>query len=267
MHPFLTYLRLTFIWAIRDRLFIAVLVVALLLILLVPAFALFSMRQVQELSVTLTLSSVSFVLLILSVLLGSSSIWRDIERRYTASVLTLPISRYSYVLGKFCGLSLFLAVSGLLLGAAGAVVITVISAQYPSDLPVHWGNIFLAISADILKYIMLAAIAMLFSSLSTSFFLPMFGSIAVFIAGSGSQEVYEYVSGAYGKTLSPVTVALIKGAYYSLPNYAAFNLKVQAIYGLSHSWIGLMLTLVYFLVFTVMALSGCMLLFSRRQLS
>ncbi len=66
---------------LRDRVLHALLGVALLLFLLVPVFSLFSMRQVQELSVTLCLSALSLVLLVLSVLLGASSIWRDIERR------------------------------------------------------------------------------------------------------------------------------------------------------------------------------------------
>jgi branched-subunit amino acid permease len=95
----------------------------------------------------------------------------------------------------------------------------------------------------------------------------MFGSIAVFIAGSGSQEVFEYVSSQYGKSLAPSTVTLIKGAYYALPNFTAFNLKVHAIYGLAQSTSGLLLTALYFIVFTFIALSGCILVFSRRQLS
>ena len=267
MTALFTYVRLTFLWALRDRLLNAVLGVALLLILMVPAFSMFSMRQVQELAVTLTLSAVSFVLLVLAVLMGSSSIWRDIERRYTASVLTLPISRHSYVLGKFIGTSLFLALTGLLLACAGAVVIVFASAKHPSEIPVHWLNIAIAISADILKYIMLTAIAMFLSSLSTSLFLPMFGAIAVFLAGSGSQEVFEYLSGQYGKTIGPSSVALIKGVYYLLPNFSAFNLKVQAIYGLPNSLSGILLTLIYFVIYTLIALFGCMTLFARRQLS
>jgi ABC-type transport system involved in multi-copper enzyme maturation permease subunit len=257
----------TFRQFLRDRLLHAVLGVAFLLILLVPLFSLFSMRQVQELAITLTLSTVSFVLLVLSVLMGASSIWRDIERRYTASVLTLPLSRQSYVLGKFCGIALFLALSGFLLGCAGAIVVAVTAVQYPSDLPVHWLNMAVAIGADILKYILLTAIAMFFSSLSTSLFLPMFGSIAVFIAGSGSQEVFEYLSGQYGKSLTPAAASLIKGAYYLLPNFTAFNLKIQAIYGLQLDWSGIMLTFLYFLVYTMLMVAGCVVLLTRRQFS
>ena len=267
MNAFVSSVRLTFLWALRDRLLNAVLGAALLLILLVPAFSLFSMRQVQELAITLTLSAVSFVLLVLAVLMGSSSIWRDVERRYTASVVTLPISRHSYVLGKFCGISLFLALTGLLMGCAGIVVILLAAARYPSDLPVHWLNFGLAIGADILKYVLLTAVAMFFSALSTSLFLPMFGSIAVFIAGSGSQEVYEFVSGQYGKTLGSTSNGFIKAAYYCLPNFAAFNLKIQAIYALPQVWSGLCLTVLYFFLYTAIALLGCMAVFARRQLA
>jgi len=267
MHPMLSYARLTVLSALRDRLLNAVLGIALLLILLVPVFSIFSMRQVQEFAVTLTLSSVSFVLLVLAVLMGSSSIWRDIERRYTASVLTLPISRNSYILGKFVGISAFLALSGVLLGLAGSIVVWFLSSAYPSDVPVHWINIAIAVSADILKYILLTAIAMFFSSFSTSLFLPMFGAMAVFIAGSGSQEVFEYISGQYGKTIGSSAVTFIKTAYYLLPNFSAFNLKVQAIYGIKHSIFGLGLTVAYFAVFTSISLAGCISLFSRRQLS
>ena len=75
--------------------------IALAMILLVPAFSSFSMRQVQELSITLSLSSVSLILLVITLLLGASSIWRDIEKRYTTSILTLQISRAAFLLSKF----------------------------------------------------------------------------------------------------------------------------------------------------------------------
>src|SRR5689334_5418069 len=91
---------------IRDKVLHALLACGVLLFMLVPSFSLFSMRQVQELSITLSLSAISFILLVFTVFLGSSSIWRDVERRYTTSVLGLPISRASYVLGKFFGISI-----------------------------------------------------------------------------------------------------------------------------------------------------------------
>jgi ABC-type transport system involved in multi-copper enzyme maturation permease subunit len=251
---------------LRDRVLHAVLGVALLLFLLVPAFSLFSMRQVQELAITLSLSAISSVLLVLAVLLGASSVWRDIERRYTTSLLGLPVSRGTYVVGKFLGIALLLLACGLLLGVVSGGVISVAASQYRSDIPIHWFNIGMAVFADSLKYILLAAVALLFSVLSTSFFLPVFGTISVYLAGSASQEVYEYISGDYAKSLSPVAKKLIAGVYYVLPNFAAFQLKVQAIYGLPLSPAGLGYMVLYFLVYTAILLSLSVWVFNRREL-
>lgn len=259
-------LYVTLKWSLRDRVFHAVFGVALLLFLLVPSFSLFSMRQVQELSITLSLSAISFTLLVLATLLGSSSIWRDLERRYAASVLTLPLPRSSYVLGKFAGISLLLVGAAFSLGLVALVVIKVSSLQYPSDIGIHWGSIMAAIVADSCKYVLLAALALLLSSISTSFFLPIFGSLSVYLAGSASQEVFEFVSGEYGRTISPGFRLLIKGLYYLLPNFSAFNLKVQAIYGLPLTLYGICLTLLYFLVYTAIVLAVTTILFARREL-
>jgi Cu-processing system permease protein len=257
---------LTLKWALRDRIMHAVLGVALLMLLLVPVLSLFSMRQVQELSITLSLSAVSVILLILAVLLGSSSVWRDIERRYTSSVLTLPFSRSSYVVARFCGIALFLLACAVVLGAASLVVIALTSQRYPSELPVHWLAVLAAVGADALKYILLAAVALLFSCLSTSFFLPFFATLAMYLAGSSSQEVFEYVSGKYGKEIPELSATLIKGLYYLLPNFSAFDLKVQAIYGLPLQPSGLLYTAAYFAVYTALVLCAAVAIFSRRQL-
>jgi Cu-processing system permease protein len=257
---------LTLRWAFRDRLLHAVLGVALFCMFLVPVFSSFSMRQVQELAITLSLSAISGILLILATVLGASSIWRDIERRYATSVLSLPVSRAAYVIGKFFGIAIFLIVSAVLLGLLSAVVIVIASMQYPSTTPVHWTTLGLCIAADCMKYILLAAVALLFSCVSTSFFLPFFGTIAFYFAGSSSQEVFEYISGELGRTISGPVKFLVKGLYYLLPNLSAFNLKIQAIYGLSLSMSGLLYTLLYFLLYTSILLFVSVWFFTRREL-
>lgn len=259
-------LYVTLKWTMRDRIFHAIVGVELFLFLLVPSFSLFSMRSIQELAITLSLSIISFTLFLLATLLGASSIWRDLERRYAASVLTLPMSRASYILGKFAGIALLLIVTAFCLGIASVAAIKISALQYPSELKIHWLNIAASITADALKYILLAALALLFSSISTSFFLPIFGTISVYLAGSASQEVFEFISGNSAQTIAPAFKILIKGIYYLLPNFSAFNLKVQAIYSLPLSLFGISLTFLYFLVYTAIVLSIAIILFKRREL-
>jgi len=224
------------------------------------------MRQVQELAINISLSTISAVLLLVAALLGASSVWREIEKRYALSVLGLPVSRINFVLGKFLGIAVFIAFCGVVLSIAAAVTIAVASAQYPSDLPLRWDNIVLAITGDVLKSILLAAIALLFSCLSTSFYLPFFVSIAVYLAGSASQEVYEYLLGDYGKTIPSIIKTLIKGIYYIVPNFSAFDFKVFAIYGMMPDASGILLTLGYFILYTLLVLLAAINIFKRREM-
>lgn len=266
MRIFKNILTVTLKWELRDRVLYAILAVALLILILVPSFSIFSMRQVQELSITLSLSAISVVLLVLAALQGASSVWRDIERRYTLAILGLPVPRSTYVLGKFAGIASFIAICGALLSLAACAVIALASVQYPSDIPIHWLNIFIAVFADILKYILLAAVALLFSTISTSFFLPFFATLAIYVAGSGSQEVYEYLAGDFGSKLTLPVKVLIKAVYFILPNFAAFNFKVQAIYGLTMPVAGVAYSIGYFLVYTSLLLYLSVWSFSRREL-
>ncbi len=257
--------RLNLKWIIRDRVLQALVGVGVLLLFLVPAFSVLSMRQVQELSITLSLSFISLVLLVLATLLGASSIWRDIEKRYTAAVLTLPYSRSSYLLGKFLAIALFLVVSAFLLGFFAALAISFSSGLYQSSSPIRWLHIANAIAFDSMKYILLAAIAILFSSISTSFFLPIFGTISLLLAGNASQDVFEFVTKDVGAKMAKPLLYAVKGLYFLIPNFGAFNFKVAAIYPVPLQPEGIVYTFIYFLVYTGIVLALSVMIFSRRE--
>lgn len=249
----------------RDRVFQGILTAALLF-LAIPSIATLSMRQVTELSITLSLSLVSFILLLLAVFLGGTSLWRDIERRYTFSVLSLPLTRSGYVFGRFAGIALFLLLTAAVLGACSLCMVLFVSGSYPPERPVAWGAIIVAVGFDALKYIFLVAFGVLFSSVSTSFFLPIFGTIAIFLVGGASQQVYDYLQTQPAQALGPFVRQAATALYYLLPNFSAFDLKVNAIYALQLDPRGLLLTVGYWAVYTAFVLVAAAAIFSRREM-
>ena len=110
------------------------------------------------------------------------------------------------------------------------------------------------------------SVAIFFSSVSTSFYFPFFGTIAIYLAGSGAQEVYEYITGPFGKTICPGTTALLKGVYYLLPNFAAFDFKVHAVYALPLTLDAMLLPTGYFVTYTGLLLGLAVWVFNRREL-
>lgn len=249
----------------RDKVFRGILMTAFIF-LIIPSISSLSMRQPAALSLTLSLSLLSFILLLLSIFLGGTSLWKDMERRYTLSVVGLPVSRISYVLGKFAGVAGFTFLTSVLLGAVSCLAVWYVSAAYPPDRPVAWMNVVLAVIFDAQKYILLIACAFLFSTVSTSFFLPVFGAISVFLVGSAMQGVYEYVHSPAGRFFSPFFNKAVTLLYYILPNFSAFDLKVNAIYGVPLSLSGLAMTFGYFILYTAIVLTLASIIFSRREI-
>lgn len=255
----------TFKGVVRDRVLRGILAAGVLFLVL-PHISSLSMRQVVELSITLSLGLFSFILLLLAVFLGATSLWKDFERRYTYSIMGLPLSRGSYLLGKFAGVAGFVLVAAVLLGGAVFSVVLIASTLHPPARPVVWGHLALAMGFDVVKYFLLLGFAFFFSTLSTSFFLPVFGTIAVFLTGSVTQQVYDYLQTESGRLL-PVGVKKVGLVlYYLLPNFDAFDLRLQAIYGLDLSPSGLFLTLAYAAVYLGILMVASVMIFSRREL-
>lgn len=249
----------------RDRIFQGIMMLAVMF-LFIPTIASLSMRQVTELSILLSLSLISFIQLMLAVFLGGTLIWKDIERRYAFSVLSLPISRTAYFFGRFIGVALFLLLTAAIMGCAALLVIKASSGIYAPDRPVAWLTIVLAVFMDTLRNMLLVAVAMALSTVSTSFFLPIFGTLSTLVAGNLLQQVHEYLLSAAAAD----TAAIVKSAgtllYYLFPNLSAFDIKVNAIYALPVSIQGILLTILYCAAYSAILLGGATLLFSRREM-
>jgi ABC-type transport system involved in multi-copper enzyme maturation permease subunit len=249
----------------RDRIFQGIMALAVMF-LFIPTVASLSMRQVTELSILLSLSLISCIQLLLAVFLGGTLVWKDIERRFAFSVLSLPISRTTYLFGRFIGVALFLLLTTAILGSVALLVIKASAGIYAPDRPLAWLTIVLAIFMDSLRYILLVAVAMMLSTVSTSFFLPIFGTISTLLAGNLLQEVHEYLMTTAAADTAPVVKGAVTFLYYLLPNLSAFDIKVNAVYSLPVSTRGILLTILYCAAYSAILLGGAALLFNRREM-
>lgn len=265
MLALLPFFSLTLLGLKRDKVLWSLVATAFMLVVLVPVLSLFSMRQVQELAVTLSLSSTSLFLLICTVFLGATSIWRDLEKRFAVAVLALPLSRRHFVFAKFFALGLYLILSLAVLGLLSTVGVMLAVSQHPPERSLNWLNYFLAFGMLGLKYLLLLALTLALSALSTSFFLPVFGALGLFLAGSASHQVLEFIL-QNSEKYSPFFIQFLRFLHYLIPNFAAFDYQVYAIYGLPISWAEVGMSLLYGVVYIIVALMLAAALFNRREI-
>src|SRR5579872_4206553 len=86
----------------------------------------------------LGLSATSMFGLFIAVFIGIGLVSKEVERRSVYSLLAKPITRYQLVLGKYCGLTLTLAVNVAVMAAALYAVLAYMTWGAPPQDRVIW---------------------------------------------------------------------------------------------------------------------------------
>lgn len=260
--------RVTFVGGVRDRTLFGIFVLGLLLVLTVPVFSYFSLRQTTEVAAGYSLSLISLIGLLLTVFMSGNLISRDIDRKGIHTVVTLPISRTQYMIGKFIGLAMLLLVSLLVLYALAAIAIFLTSRQYPPSQLLHWQTYLLVMLSEYVMLLVVSSVAVLLNSFATSTFLPMALTLAVYCIGQSTALVKDYLEKAPdAKEISPVIASLAKASYYLFPNLSAFDLKHVFVYSLPTESNFLVMVYLYGLFYLSVVMFLAVYIFGRRDLT
>ena len=250
---------------VRDRVLAAIVVVGFLLALTTPVVATFSMRQVLALATSYSLSIIGLMGLLLTLYIAMGLLARDLEQGLVHTICSLPISRTTYLLGKFLGLAILIFIAVAVLGLFSAGALFVLERIYPAERAFSWG-FFIGLWFQYWVFLIVGAITMLFSTVATSNFLPLALSVGIYF-GSYSTEAVRYFiqSGAGQERLGPAVRAFGQAVYWILPNFSAFDLKAEIIYGVALNIRELMLAQLYALAYLGILLVLATLAFNRRE--
>jgi len=112
----------TFREAVRDRVLHGMLGLALTLLVFTLAMAELALDQQQRIVHDIGLGSISLFSVVMSVFLGSSLLYKEIERKTLYVILPKPIHRHEFLLGKYFGIVLTVTVFVAIMGAVQVVV-------------------------------------------------------------------------------------------------------------------------------------------------
>jgi Cu-processing system permease protein len=116
----------TFREAVRDRVLLGAFALASLVLLFTLALAELSLDQQARVVTDVGLATISLFSVLVAVFLGSSLLYKEIERKTLYVILPRPIHRYEFLLGKYFGIVLTVLV---LLAIAGALLLWVMSVE------------------------------------------------------------------------------------------------------------------------------------------
>jgi ABC-type transport system involved in multi-copper enzyme maturation permease subunit len=248
--------RNTFREAVRDR----VLYNLVLFVLLLSVGAVFlgaaSASQDAKIIADLGLSAMLLFGAFIAIFVGVGLVWKEIERRTLYTIFAKPVGRGEFLLGKYLGLCLTLAVNVVVMGAGVTVVLLYVMRGTTPVLAALWPTVGLIY----LELTLLTAVALLFSSFSSPIF-SAFASLAVFVIGHFTADLKSFTALFDSAPARGVLVAL----YYGLPNLSTFSQITPAAHGVAPSGALLVAALAYAAAWDAALVAAAALLFTRRD--
>jgi len=248
--------RNTFREALRDR----VLYNLVLFVLLLTGGAVFlgelSAAQESKIIVDMGLSAMLLFGVFIAVFVGVGLVYKEIERRTLYAIFAKPVGRGEFLLGKYLGLCLTLAVNVAVMAAGVSLALVYVRGGWHPLVLTIWPAAALVYA----ELMILVAVALLFSSFSTPALSALL-TFLVFVIGHFSADLRNL-----SETGGSAAARLLFGAlYYLLPNLSNYAYITAASHGRTPTAEAFAGALLYGLVYVAVLLAAATLVFRRRN--
>jgi ABC-type transport system involved in multi-copper enzyme maturation permease subunit len=246
----------TFREAVRDRVLYNLIFFALLMVGTAPLFGEISIGLERIILVNVGLTAIALFGVMIGVFIGTGLVSKEIEKRTLYTILSRPVQRWQFILGKYAGLSLTLTVNAAFMALGFFVAVFLVAKHFERSDAAS----LVALYFILLQFLLVTAIALLFSTFSTPLFAAIF-SFSLFLIGNFASDLRgfaELTTGAVG--------LLARALSYAVPNFGALNIVSMAAHGQSVPASVIGLNTLYVLTYSAAALSAAILIFERRDL-
>ncbi len=245
----------TFRESIRNKILYAILAFALFVIGMTFFLADLSVGDLARIIADVGLASIHIFGVIMAVFIGITLISHEVERKTVYLILSKPVPRWEFIVGKALGLSLTL----ILTTSVMAVVLFVVHAGYRYGGKAEPG-IFVACAGICMELVLLICLASFFSTFTTPVLSAIF-TLSMFLIGHVSGDLL-----VFGEKASSAAVRwAARLLYYALPNLENFNWKNEVVHGAAGSLSVIPAAAGYLVTYAAAVLLLACLLFSRKD--
>jgi ABC-type transport system involved in multi-copper enzyme maturation permease subunit len=166
----------TFREAARDKVLYGILFFAILLILFSMVLGRLSLNEEVRVILDVGLFGISLFSILIAIFLGSSLLYKEVEKKTIYTIIPKPIQRYEFLIGKFLGMIATLALQIIIMGAVLVLVLFLETGRTP---PLGLGVSLILILAEVS---VVTSLAIFFSSFTRPFLSGLF-TFGLFVLG------------------------------------------------------------------------------------
>jgi len=243
----------TFKEAIRDRILYLLLFFAAVCIGFSRVLSLLTVGDENKIIKDVGLASISLFGALMAILIGTGLVYKEIDKKTIYTLISKPIHRYQFLLGKFLGLVFTLFIMLLLMS------IIFLALLFLHTYTIEWAML-VAIFFIFLELCLITAVAIFFSCFSSPILSSIF-SIAFYLIGHlswGFETLLQKMKPGVGKILVQIL-------YTVLPDLENFNFKTEIVHHLLIPSKVLVYSSFYGIFYTLFVLILSMLVFRKRD--
>lgn len=242
----------TFRENLRDKLLYNLLIFALLMIGSSLLLMRLTLGEFHRLLLDIGLGSVNIFSVLIAIFVGIGLVSKEIDKKTIYTIVSKPVARFEFLLGKFFGLTITLLVNILIMTAG---LLSVLMAQ---DVPIE-AVLFKAIGLILLECMVVTAVALLCSTFTSATLSAIF-TLAIYVIGHLTADLK-----TFGQKMEGFGRSVLEGMYYLLPNLERFNLKGHVTHQLDVPLNDLALIVAYGMAYTTFLLLLASVIFQRRD--
>jgi ABC-type transport system involved in multi-copper enzyme maturation permease subunit len=204
--------------------------------------------------------------LFIAIFIGIGLVSKEVERRSVYSLLAKPLSRTQFIVGKYAGLVLTLAVNvGVMTIALYAVLAYLTYTETPEvragwDAPGTDPRLLVGIALIFVQLMIVTAVALFFSTFSTPI-LSAALTLGLYIVGHFNADLKNFDR----IVESQPAIWLARAVYHIVPDFSAFDVKTEVVHGLPVAAGYVATTSAYGVAYIAALLAASVVIFSRKD--
>jgi ABC-type transport system involved in multi-copper enzyme maturation permease subunit len=253
---------------VRDRVLYGIGAFAVLLVVVSLVVGQLSAGEDVKIVKDLGLATIEAAGILMTIFIGVGLVAREIDRRSIFSLLAKPLRRWEFVVGKYAGLLLTILVNVAAMTAALYLVLAYVDWQ---ALPVErraWDaaacdpRLLVAVAMIAAELALLTAVALFFSTFSSSALLSVAFTIGIFITGVFSADLR-----GFGDIMdvSPAVAHSVGLVGWIVPAFSAFDVKADVVHGIAVPASYVIFTIGYAALYIAALLAASVTAFARRE--
>lgn len=244
----------TFRESVRDKVLYVLLFFGGVTIASSKALGWVSIGEDMKIVVDVSLAAVGLFGALIAIFVGTNLVYKEIDKRTIYTIISRPMWRWEFIVGKYLGLALLLAVVTLAMTGGAALYVVLLGGTvgltfFEAALLIYW------------QLLLLTALSILLSSLTS----PILGAIIVFSC-YGLGHATGILIDLPAKVAESPFGKVLEHLYYIVPNLSNFDIRAEAANAVEVSPAYIAWALLYGTLYTVLLLVLAALAFERKDL-